>query len=47
MCLLPQRNPVATAKEVATVDWLRGGRLDVGIGIGWLREEFEALDAPF
>lgn len=47
VCLLPQRNPVATAKEIATVDWLAGGRLDVGIGIGWLREEFEALDAPF
>jgi probable F420-dependent oxidoreductase len=47
VCLLPQRNPVATAKEVATVDWLSGGRLDVGIGVGWLREEFEALDASF
>jgi probable F420-dependent oxidoreductase len=47
ICLLPQRNPVITAKEVATVDWLSGGRLDFGIGIGWLREEFEALDAPF
>ena len=47
VCLLPQRNPVATAKEIATVDWLAGGRLDVGIGIGWLREEFEALNAPF
>ena len=47
VCLVPQRNPVYTAKEVATVDWLSGGRLDLGIGIGWLREEFEALDAPF
>jgi probable F420-dependent oxidoreductase len=47
ICLLPQRNPVATAKEAATVDWLSGGRLDVGVGIGWLREEFEALDASF
>jgi len=47
VCLLPQRNPVATAKEIATVDWLAAGRLDVGIGIGWLREEFEALAAPF
>src|SRR5207237_5837613 len=46
-CLLPQRNPVAPAKEISTVDWLAAGRLDVGIGIGWLREEFEALDAPF
>ena len=41
MCLLPQRNPVYTAKEVATVDWLSAGRVDVGVGVGWLREEFE------
>ena len=47
VCLVPQRNPVYTAKEVATVDWLSGGRVDFGIGIGWLREEFEVLDAPF
>jgi probable F420-dependent oxidoreductase len=47
VCLLPQRNPVGTAKEVATVDWLSGGRLDLGIGIGWLREEFDALDSSF
>ena len=47
ICLLPQRNPVITAKEVSTVDWLSRGRLDLGLGIGWLREEFEALDAPF
>ncbi|HLI74053.1 MAG TPA: TIGR03619 family F420-dependent LLM class oxidoreductase [Acidimicrobiales bacterium] len=40
MCLLPQRNPVYTAKEVATVDWLSAGRVDVGVGVGWLREEF-------
>jgi probable F420-dependent oxidoreductase len=47
VCLLPQRNPITTAKEASTVDWLSGGRLDLGIGIGWLREEFAALDAPF
>ncbi len=47
ICLLPQRNPVITAKEASTVDWLSGGRLDFGIGIGWLREEFEALGAPY
>ena len=43
VCLLPQRNPVYTAKEVATVDWLSGGRVDFGVGVGWLREEFEAV----
>ncbi len=47
MCLLPQRNPVYTAKEVATVDWLSGGRVDFGIGVGWLREEFDALQVPW
>jgi probable F420-dependent oxidoreductase len=47
MCLLPQRNPVYTAKEVATVDWLSQGRVDLGIGVGWLREEFEAVAAPW
>ncbi len=43
ICLLPQRNPVYTAKEVSNLDYLSNGRIDLGIGIGWLREEFEAL----
>jgi probable F420-dependent oxidoreductase len=47
ICLVPQRNPVYTAKEAATVDWLSNGRLDLGIGVGWLAEEFEALGVPF
>jgi probable F420-dependent oxidoreductase len=47
VCLVPQRNPVYTAKSVATLDWLSGGRLDFGVGIGWLREEFEVLNEPF
>jgi probable F420-dependent oxidoreductase len=47
ICLVPQRNPVYTAKEAATVDWLSGGRLEFGIGVGWLAEEFEALGVPF
>jgi probable F420-dependent oxidoreductase len=47
VCLVPQRNPVYTAKSVATADWLSNGRLDFGVGIGWLREEFEALNEPF
>ena len=47
ICLVPQRNPVYTAKEVANVDWLSGGRLDFGVGIGWLAEEFQAVAAPF
>lgn len=44
--LLPQRNPVYTAKHVATLDWMSGGRVDVGIGIGWSSEELAALDVP-
>jgi probable F420-dependent oxidoreductase len=47
MCLLPQRNPVYTAKEVATLDWLSHGRVDLGVGVGWLREEFDALEVPW
>jgi probable F420-dependent oxidoreductase len=47
MCLVPQRNPVYTAKEVATLDWLSHGRIDLGVGVGWLREEFEALAVPW
>ena len=45
--LLPQRNPVYTAKEATTVDVLSNGRLDLGIGVGWLREEFQAVGVPF
>ena len=47
MLLLPQRNPVYTAKEVSTLDWLSGGRVDLGIGVGWLKEEFDALNVPW
>ena len=45
--LVPQRNPLYTAKEVANVDWLSAGRFDFGIGVGWQREEFEALQVPW
>ena len=44
--VLPHRNPVHTAKILATIDVLSGGRLTVGCGAGWMREEFEALGAP-
>jgi probable F420-dependent oxidoreductase len=47
ICLVPQRNPVYTAKEVAAVDWLSRGRFDFGVGVGWLAEEFEACATPF
>ncbi|MDP6708431.1 MAG: LLM class F420-dependent oxidoreductase, partial [Alphaproteobacteria bacterium] len=45
--ILPQRNPLVLAKEVATIDHMTGGRLSLGIGVGWLREEFEAIGVPF
>jgi probable F420-dependent oxidoreductase len=47
ICLLPQRNPVYTAKEAANLDFLSGGRLDLGIGVGWLAEEFRVVNVPF
>src|SRR5262249_23233264 len=47
ICLVAQRNPVYTAKQVADVDVLSGGRVDFGIGVGWLREEFDAVAMPF
>jgi probable F420-dependent oxidoreductase len=47
ICIVPQRDPVYTARQVADLDFLSGGRVDFGIGVGWLREEFEALGVPF
>ncbi|MBH61165.1 MAG: hypothetical protein CL569_01685 [Alphaproteobacteria bacterium] len=44
--VLPRRGAVVTAKALATIDVLSGGRLIVGCGAGWFREEFEALGAP-
>ena len=44
--VLPHRAPVLSAKMLATIDVLSGGRLIVGCGVGWMREEFEALGAP-
>src|SRR5438034_196892 len=44
--IVPHRNPVVTAKMLATIDVLSHGRVTVGVGVGWLREEFQALGAP-
>jgi probable F420-dependent oxidoreductase len=45
--ILPQRNPVILAKECATIDVLSEGRLELGVGIGWLKEEFDVIGVPF
>lgn len=41
--IVPQRNPLVLAKELATLDLLSGGRVELGLGVGWLKEEFDAL----
>ncbi len=45
--LLPEHNPVVVAKQAASLDRLSGGRLTLGVGVGWSREEFAALSVPF
>jgi len=47
ICLVPERNPLHTAKEIATLDQLSGGRFIFGIGAGWLKEETEIFGANF
>lgn len=44
--IVPYRNPLLAAKILATLDVLSQGRLTLGVGVGWMEEEFEALDAP-
>ena len=45
--ILPQRNPVVLAKELATIDAMSGGRMLFGAGVGWLEEEFDSIGVPF
>ena len=45
--VIPYRNPLAVAKAVATVDLLSHGRFQFGVGVGWLKEEFDALGEDF
>jgi len=47
VCILPQRSPLYLAKDVATLDRLSGGRVDLGLGVGWQREEFLACNVPW
>src|SRR5258708_26705737 len=45
--MMPYRNRIATAKALATIDLMSGGRLTVGVGVGWNEAEFAALGVPF
>ena len=45
--ILPQANPLYVAKQAASLDFVSDGRFELGIGIGWLREEFQAAGTPF
>jgi probable F420-dependent oxidoreductase len=47
VCLVPERNPLVLAKEIATLDYFSGGRFLFGIGAGWLKEESEIMGADF
>lgn len=45
--ILAQVNPIYMAKQAASLDFISNGRFMLGVGIGWLREEFDALGVPF
>lgn len=45
--LIGERNPLITAREVATLDQFSGGRFELGVGVGWSHEEYEALGVPW
>jgi probable F420-dependent oxidoreductase len=47
ICLVPEYNPLLLAKLSATLDYLSNGRFALGIGIGWLQEEFKAMGIPW
>src|SRR5262249_53283540 len=47
ICLVPEHNPLILAKQAASLDRISDGRFALGVGIGWMAEEFAALGIPF
>lgn len=47
VCVVAERHPIHLAREVAALDAVSGGRFDFGVGVGWLEQEYTALDVPF
>ncbi|ADP83409.1 TIGR03619 family F420-dependent LLM class oxidoreductase [Pseudofrankia inefficax] len=47
IAILPVQHPIVTAKSLASIDWLSGGRVTVTFGVGWLEDEFNLLGVPF
>jgi probable F420-dependent oxidoreductase len=47
IAILPVQHPIITAKSLATMDWLSGGRVTITFAVGWLKEEFDLLGVPF
>ena len=47
VCLVPERNPLIVAKEIATLDYFSGGRFILGVGVGWIKEETEIMGGDF
>jgi len=47
ICLVPEHNPLVLAKVIATLDFVSKGRVILGVGIGWLEEEFHAVGVPW
>jgi len=47
VALLPLQHPIVTAKALSSMDWLSSGRVTVTFGVGWLKDEFDALGVPF
>jgi probable F420-dependent oxidoreductase len=47
IAILPVQHPIITAKALATIDWMSGGRMTITFAVGWLKEEFDLLGVPF